>query len=204
MGFQFEQHRLGLWDLSWDLKKTISREMGLGPPFTTLWMDSNNSSSKSEFDSSTTCILFWLDLPRGFPLSGGGRCGGLFFLSCVCLLLHTCSQWFHWLHFLYLVSWAGHFFFPWLSPHFPHWGFWLIASMLVSRLRADAPCCPRDFMSLTVASLFLAMSSAFLSFSLSSFPKRASCTLGSLVPIISCSIRRSSISASLNRHLCWP
>ena len=24
MGFQFEQHRLGLWDLSWDLKKTIS------------------------------------------------------------------------------------------------------------------------------------------------------------------------------------
>ena len=36
MGFQFEQHRLGLWDLSWDLKKTISLEMGLGPPFTTL------------------------------------------------------------------------------------------------------------------------------------------------------------------------
>ena len=31
MGFQFEQHRLGLWDLSWDLKKTISGEMGLGP-----------------------------------------------------------------------------------------------------------------------------------------------------------------------------
>ena len=28
MGFQFEQHRLGLWDL----KKTISWEMGLGPP----------------------------------------------------------------------------------------------------------------------------------------------------------------------------
>ena len=40
MGFQFEQHRLGLWDLSWDLKKTISWEMGLGPPpplFTTLY-----------------------------------------------------------------------------------------------------------------------------------------------------------------------
>ena len=39
MGFQFEQHRLGLWDLGWDLKKTISWEMGLGPrppPFTTL------------------------------------------------------------------------------------------------------------------------------------------------------------------------
>ena len=36
MGFQFEQHRLRLWDLSWDLKKTISWEMGLGPPFTTL------------------------------------------------------------------------------------------------------------------------------------------------------------------------
>ena len=30
--FQFEQHRLGLWDLSWDLTKTISWEMGLGPP----------------------------------------------------------------------------------------------------------------------------------------------------------------------------
>ena len=27
MGFQFEQHRLGLWDL----EKTISWEMGLGP-----------------------------------------------------------------------------------------------------------------------------------------------------------------------------
>ena len=23
MGFQFEQHRLGLWDLSWDLKKNF-------------------------------------------------------------------------------------------------------------------------------------------------------------------------------------
>ena len=33
MGFQFEQHTLGLWDLSWDLKKAISWEMGLGPPF---------------------------------------------------------------------------------------------------------------------------------------------------------------------------
>ena len=32
MGFQFEQHRLGLWDLSWDLKKTVYWEMGLGPP----------------------------------------------------------------------------------------------------------------------------------------------------------------------------
>ena len=32
MGFQFEEHRLGLWDLSWDLKKTISWEMGLGTP----------------------------------------------------------------------------------------------------------------------------------------------------------------------------
>ena len=32
MGFQFEQHRLGLWDLSWDLKKTICWEMGIGPP----------------------------------------------------------------------------------------------------------------------------------------------------------------------------
>ena len=32
MEFQFEQHRLGLWDLIWDLKKTISWEMRLGPP----------------------------------------------------------------------------------------------------------------------------------------------------------------------------
>ena len=32
MGFQFEQHRLRLWDLSWDLKKTITWEMGIGPP----------------------------------------------------------------------------------------------------------------------------------------------------------------------------
>ena len=32
MGFKFEQHRLGLWDLSWDKKKTIYKEMGLGPP----------------------------------------------------------------------------------------------------------------------------------------------------------------------------
>ena len=31
-GFQFEQHRPGLWDLSWDLEKTISWEMGSGPP----------------------------------------------------------------------------------------------------------------------------------------------------------------------------
>ena len=35
MGFQFEQHRLGLWDLSWDLKKYsflgngIARAQGL-------------------------------------------------------------------------------------------------------------------------------------------------------------------------------
>ena len=32
MEFQFEQHRLGLWDLSWHLKKTISLGVGLGPP----------------------------------------------------------------------------------------------------------------------------------------------------------------------------
>ena len=41
MGFQFEQHRLGLWNLSWDLKKTICWEKGLGtpppPPFRTLF-----------------------------------------------------------------------------------------------------------------------------------------------------------------------
>ena len=42
MEFQFDQPRLGLWDLSWDLKKTVSWEMGLGPPppppFTTLFV----------------------------------------------------------------------------------------------------------------------------------------------------------------------
>ena len=32
IGFQFEQHRLGLRDLNWDLKKTISWEMRLGHP----------------------------------------------------------------------------------------------------------------------------------------------------------------------------
>ena len=43
MGFcalGLEQHRLGLWDLSWDLKKTIFWEMGLGPPFMTLYNSS--------------------------------------------------------------------------------------------------------------------------------------------------------------------
>ena len=34
MGFQFEQHRLGLWDLSWDLKETISWQ---GPKLTFLY-----------------------------------------------------------------------------------------------------------------------------------------------------------------------
>ena len=65
---------------------------------------------------------------------------------------------------------------------------------------AEAPCCSRDFMSLTVASLVLAMSIALSSFNLSSFPKRTSCTFRSQVPIINCSIKRSSSSASLNRH----
>ena len=32
MGFKFEQHRLGLCDLSWDYKKTIYWEIGLGAP----------------------------------------------------------------------------------------------------------------------------------------------------------------------------
>ena len=37
MGFRFEQHRLGLWDFELGFEnKTISWEMGLGPPFTTL------------------------------------------------------------------------------------------------------------------------------------------------------------------------
>ena len=37
MGFQFEQHRLVLWDLSWDLKKNNFLGNGIrAPPFTTL------------------------------------------------------------------------------------------------------------------------------------------------------------------------
>ena len=37
MGFQFEQYRLRLWDLSWDFKNNNFKnnnfwEMGLGPP----------------------------------------------------------------------------------------------------------------------------------------------------------------------------
>ena len=80
--------------------------------------------------------------------------------------------------------------------------FCLIASMLVSweRADADAPRCSRDFMSMTASSLVLAMSIALPSFNLSSFPKRTSCIFRSRVPIISCSIIRSSSLASLNRH----
>ena len=32
MGFQFEQHRLGLWDLSWDLKKNKFLGNGIRTP----------------------------------------------------------------------------------------------------------------------------------------------------------------------------
>ena len=32
MGFQFEQHRLGLWDLSWDLKKNNLLGNGIRTP----------------------------------------------------------------------------------------------------------------------------------------------------------------------------
>ena len=32
MGFQFEQHRLGLWDLSWDLKKNNFLGNGIRTP----------------------------------------------------------------------------------------------------------------------------------------------------------------------------
>ena len=32
MGFQFEQHRLGLWDLSWDLKKNNFVGNGIRTP----------------------------------------------------------------------------------------------------------------------------------------------------------------------------
>ena len=58
--------------------------------------------------------------------------------------------------------------------------------MLVSweRTDADAPCCSRDFMSLTVASLVLAMSIALLSFNLSPYPKRTSCIFRSRASIV--------------------
>ena len=49
MGFQFEQHSLGLWDLSWDLKKTISWEMGLGPPLHDPQENSLNNHTSATF-----------------------------------------------------------------------------------------------------------------------------------------------------------
>ena len=52
------------------------------------------------------------------------------------------------------------------------------------RTDADAPCCSRDFMSLTVASLVLAMSTALLSFNLSQCRKRTSCIFRSRVSIV--------------------
>ena len=48
MGFQFEQRRLGLWDLSWDLKETISWEMGLGPPLHDPRVTVSNVMARSE------------------------------------------------------------------------------------------------------------------------------------------------------------
>ena len=36
MGFQFEQHRLGLWDLSWDFKKKFPGKWDKDTPLTTL------------------------------------------------------------------------------------------------------------------------------------------------------------------------
>ena len=49
MGFQFEQHWLRLWDLSWDLKKkkTICWEMGLGPPL---------HDPHKYYAATTTCV----------------------------------------------------------------------------------------------------------------------------------------------------
>ena len=49
MRFQFEQHRLGLRDLSWDLKKTISWEMGLGPLPPTPSRPSSQSPGRSSW-----------------------------------------------------------------------------------------------------------------------------------------------------------
>ena len=54
MGFKFEQHRLGLWDLSWDYKKTIYWEMGLGPPFMIL-----NKGGKKKRWISLSLIFFF-------------------------------------------------------------------------------------------------------------------------------------------------
>ena len=73
---------------TWTFAKASSLAIAGFTAELSVWMDSNNSSSKSEFDSSTTCILFWLDLPCGFLLSGGGRCGGLFF-PVLCLFTST-------------------------------------------------------------------------------------------------------------------
>ena len=65
----------------------------------------------------------------------------------------------------------------------------LADSSYVSVMRtanADAPCCSRDFMSLTIVSPVLAMSIALSSLNLSSFPKRSCYIFHSRVPIIIC------------------
>ena len=187
-----------LANFTWSFKK-VSSFTGLTVELS-IWIVSKNYSSESEF---VYLVLTYLCCGIQPPSCFRGE--GLAFWSCACLFLHTCSQWFHWLHFLHLVTWAGRFF-PWLRPHFPHLGleFCLIASMLESWERADAlaPRCSWDFMSLTVTSIVLAMSIALSRCNLSSFPKRTSCTFHLRVPIISCSIRRSSSSASLNRRFC--
>ena len=86
-----------------------------------IWIVSKHNSSESEFVCSTVCTLFWPVLACGIQPPGCFRSEGLAFRSCACLLLHTCSQSFHWLHFLRLLPWAGHFFNGW--DHIFHiWG----------------------------------------------------------------------------------
>ena len=51
MGFQFEQHRLGLWDLSWDLKKNNFLGNGIRTP---------PSRSPYEFDRNCYNVHMWV------------------------------------------------------------------------------------------------------------------------------------------------
>ena len=57
MGFQFEQHMLGLWDLSWDLNKTISWEMGLGPLLHDPLRTTDEQSRPNNRNTTSTSVL---------------------------------------------------------------------------------------------------------------------------------------------------
>ena len=62
MGFQFEQHRLGLWDLSWDLKKNnfLGNGIRTPPPSRPSLKDgatTNNQTGKTVSDDDFQDIL---------------------------------------------------------------------------------------------------------------------------------------------------